>query len=101
MKYILILTFIISNQLFAAQSGEELVKKNGCLACHSIKVKVLGPAYLDVSKKYKEDQEVFKKLSLKIRNGGSGNWGNIPMPANQNLTDTEIKAIISWILSLH
>jgi cytochrome c len=100
MKYILILLLIINSRFLAAETGEELVKKNGCLACHSIKVKVLGPSYLDVSKKYKDDKDVFKKLSLKIKKGGSGNWGNIPMPGNPNLSDKDIQTILSWILSL-
>ena len=84
----------------AAQSGEELIKKYGCTACHSVDKKVVGPAYKDVAAKYKGDASAPAKLFDKVKKGGSGVWGQVPMPPNPQVPDADLKAIISWVLSL-
>ncbi|MCB5205772.1 c-type cytochrome [Methylovorus mays] len=84
-----------------AKAAEALAQKNGCLACHSIANKVVGPAYKDVAAKYKGDKTAEAKLIAKVKAGGSGVWGPIPMPPNSpHVKDEDIKTIVEWILTL-
>jgi cytochrome c len=83
-----------------AQSGDELLKKNGCTACHAIDKKVLGPAYQDVAAKYKGDATAAAKLQDKVKKGGSGVWGPVPMPPKPQVSDADIKSMIAFILAL-
>jgi cytochrome c len=83
-----------------AQSGEDLIKKNGCTACHAIDKKIVGPAYKDVAAKYKGDASAPTKLAAKVKAGGSGVWGQVPMPPNPQVKDDELKTMIGFILSL-
>jgi cytochrome c len=84
-----------------AAAAKALAQKSGCLACHSVDAKVLGPAYKDVAAKYKGDKTAEAKLVEKVKKGGSGVWGNIPMPANSpQVKDEDIKTIVGWILAL-
>lgn len=84
----------------SAQSLEDLLKKNGCTACHAVDKKVIGPAYVDVAAKYKGDPKAAAYLQNKIKQGGSGVWGQIPMPPNTQVSDADIKAIVADILKL-
>jgi cytochrome c len=83
-----------------ALANEELAKKNACLACHAIDKKVIGPAYKDVAKKYAGDRTAEAKLIDKVKKGGVGVWGQIPMPANTAVKDEDVKALVKWVLSL-
>ena len=83
-----------------ADAGEDLIKKNGCTACHAIDKKLVGPAYVDVAAKYKGDAGAAAKLAAKVKAGGSGVWGQIPMPPNPNVSDADMKTMISYILAL-
>ena len=78
----------------------ELAQKKNCMACHAVDKKVLGPAYKDVAAKYAGQKDAVDKLAAKVVKGGSGVWGNIPMPANPQVTDAEAKQLVQWILSL-
>jgi len=84
----------------SAQSGEDLIKKDGCTACHAVDKKILGPAYVDVAAKYKGDAKAAAYLQDKIKKGGSGVWGQVPMPPNTQVSDADIKTIVAWILTL-
>ena len=84
----------------SAQSGEDLIKKDRCTACHAVDKKVIGPAYVDVAAKYKGDAKAAAYLQDKIKKGGSGVWGQIPMPPNTQVSDADIKTIVAWILTL-
>ncbi len=75
-----------------------LAEKSGCLACHGVNNKIVGPGFNEVAEKYK-GQDVTAKLVKKIRNGGDGVWGQIPMPPQTNLKDEEIQSLVQWILS--
>jgi cytochrome c len=79
---------------------EALAQKNGCLACHAIDKKVVGPAYKDVANKYRGDKTAQAKLEKKVKEGGMGVWGDIPMPPNSFVSDADIKSLVSWVLSL-
>jgi cytochrome c len=83
-----------------ALANEELAKKNACTACHAIDKKLVGPAYKDVAAKYKGDKGAEAKLIEKVKKGGSGVWGQVPMPPNTNVKDEDVKTLVKWILSL-
>lgn len=76
-----------------------LAQEKKCMACHTVERKVVGPAYRDVAIKY-AGQNVTAKLATKIRQGGSGAWGVIPMPANPKVSEAEAKLLAIWVLSI-
>ena len=82
-----------------AAAQEELAKKHNCLACHQVDKKVVGPAYKDVAAKYAGDKTADAKLFEKVKKGGVGVWGQIPMPPNATVPDADIKALVKWVLS--
>ena len=82
------------------KAAEALAQKSGCIACHQVEKKVIGPAYKDVALKYKTDKDAHAKLSEKVKKGGSGVWGQVPMPPNPQVSDADIKTLVSWILNL-
>ena len=84
----------------ADDDGKELLQKSGCTACHAIDKKVVGPAYNDVAAKYKGDAGAAAKLADKVKKGGSGVWGPIPMPPNTAVKDEDIKKMVAYILAL-
>jgi cytochrome c len=83
-----------------AQDAKALLQKHGCLACHAIDKKVVGPAYIDVAAKYKGDAGAEAKLEAKVKAGGSGVWGPVPMPPNPGVSAADMKTMITYILSL-
>jgi cytochrome c len=93
-------TLLVSAQAGAA-SAENLAKDSGCLVCHTVDKKLVGPAYKDIAAKYKGDKTAEAKLIDKIKKGGSGVWGPIPMPAPiKPVKDEDIKTLVEWVLSL-
>jgi len=83
-----------------AAGAEELLKKYACLACHSADAKVVGPSYKDVAAKYRDQKDADKVLIAKVKNGGSGVWGQISMPPNAGVPDADLRVMIKWILAL-
>jgi len=81
-------------------ASEALLKKNNCTACHAIDKKLVGPAYKDVAKKYSGNAEAQKTLAEKVKKGGKGNWGQVPMPPNPAVSDADLNTMIVYILSL-
>ena len=75
--------------------------KAGCRACHAVDKKMVGPSYQDIAKKYKGDAKAVATLSEKVRKGGTGNWGQVPMPPSppEKISDADLKAVVEWILS--
>jgi cytochrome c len=84
----------------AAFASEQLAKEKNCLACHAVDNKLVGPGYKEVAAKYKGDKSAEDKLAQKIMKGGSGVWGQIPMPANPQVSAAEAKTLAKWVLSL-
>ena len=80
--------------------AEAMMKKDGCAACHSIDKKIVGPAYVDVAAKYKNDKNAQATLEKKVKDGGVGAWGQIPMPPNAQVPAADIKDLVTWILTL-
>jgi S-disulfanyl-L-cysteine oxidoreductase SoxD len=94
----------------AAQAGAEvkkpaqadpaaLAKQNACLACHGLTNKIVGPGFNEIAAKYKNDADAASRLFGKVKNGSSGTWGAVPMPAQAHVKDDDIKAMVKWILS--
>lgn len=83
-----------------AQAQEQKAQAAGCMTCHGIDKKIVGPSYKDVAKKYHGDKGAEAKLVAKVKHGGKGVWGDIPMPPNAHVKDEDIKGIVHWILSL-
>jgi cytochrome c len=88
-----------ANAAVDAAKAKQLAQKYNCLACHAEDKKLVGPAYKEVAKKYKGDKSAEDKLVGKVKNGGGGVWGTIPMPPN-NVPDADIKVLVEWVLSL-
>ena len=81
-------------------TAEAMMKKDGCAACHAIDKKIVGPAYVDVAAKYKGDKKAEAMLIEKVKKGGVGVWGQIPMPPNAAVKDEDIKTLVKWVLAL-
>jgi len=81
-------------------AAEAMMKKDGCAACHEIDKKKIGPSYVEVAAKYKGDKDAVAKLSKKVKDGGSGAWGPIPMPPNANVPASDVSDLVTWILTL-
>lgn len=84
----------------AAQASETLLKKYNCTACHAMDKKLVGPAYKDVAKKYKGQKDAAAMLAQKVKKGGKGTWGPVPMPPNPAVPDADVKKMLSFILAL-
>ncbi|MCG7966451.1 MAG: c-type cytochrome [Candidatus Thiodiazotropha taylori] len=86
----------------AAPSGDALAvaTTSGCMACHQVETKVVGPAYKEVAAKYKGDAAALEMLVGKVKAGGVGTWGQIPMPPHAHVSDENIRTVVGWILSM-
>jgi len=83
-----------------AFANADLAQKKSCLACHAVDKKLVGPAYKDVAAKYAGQKDAAAKLADKIQKGGSGVWGQVPMPANPQVNAEEAKQLAAWVLSI-
>jgi len=79
---------------------EQMLTKYGCVACHAVDHKVVGPALEDVAKKYHDQADAPAHLSEKVRAGGSGVWGDIPMTPNPQVPDADLQTLVKWVLAL-
>jgi cytochrome c len=96
---VLVLALVGAAFALPAHADEALAKKHNCLACHTVDKKMVGPAYKDIAKKYK-GQNVAAQLEQKVKKGGQGAWGPVPMPPNPAVPDGDIKKLVDWILKL-
>jgi cytochrome c len=87
-------------QAGTAQTGEQLTKGSDCFSCHAPDHVIVGPAYNAIAKKYAAQPDAASRLIRRIREGGSGTWGNVRMPPHPDLKDAQTKEIVAWILSL-
>jgi cytochrome c len=89
---------LVSASAFAAESeGMALAKASGCLGCHAVDHKLVGPAYQDVAKKRTKADAAM--LEAKVKKGGSGVYGPVPMPPNAAVSDANIKKLVAWVLA--
>ena len=99
MKSVIVATLLATGLVASAPAfaNKELATKSGCMACHAVDKKLVGPAYQDVAKKYKPADEA--KLVEKVMKGGSGVWGPIPMPPNVTVKPDDVKTLVKWVLA--
>jgi len=83
-----------------AAASEKLAQSNGCMTCHAMDRKAIGPSYKEIADKYRNDKGAEAKLVQKVKTGGSGVWGPAPMPPNAHVKEADIKAMVQWILAL-
>ena len=83
----------------SATASTDLANKHNCAGCHTPDKKLVGPSYKDIAAKYKGDAGASAKLADKVKKGGSGVWGPIPMPPNAALPDADSKVLVDWILA--
>jgi len=100
MKRVLMATLVTLTVSGASLADQKLAGSKNCLACHAVGTAVVGPALKDVAKKYAGDKDAPAALATKIREGGGGVWGAVPMPANPQVNEAEAKKLVAWILSL-
>ena len=99
-KSIALATLAAAMACAPALANLELATKNACTACHAIDKKVVGPAYKEVAAKYRGDKTAEAKLIDKVKKGGVGVWGEVPMPPNTTVKDEDVKTLVKWVLSL-
>jgi len=80
-------------------ASPELAKQKNCLACHALDKKLVGPGYKEIAAKYKGDKDAVAKLAKKIREGGVGVWGQVPMPANPQVSEQEALTLAKWVMA--
>jgi cytochrome c len=91
---------LLTSSIIFSEEGKKLAQKNGCFACHSMKLRVVGPSFNEFSNKYDHANNTKKILMKKIKNGSRGNWGNVPMIAHPKISDKDLDTMVTWILHL-
>ena len=82
-----------------ASPALELAQKSGCMACHGVNNKIVGPGYNEIQARYKDQADAETRLVAKVKAGGQGVWGTVPMPPNSHLSDADLTMLVKWILS--
>ena len=101
MKFAPLILSVAAGAVFAlpVQASEELAKKYMCLTCHQVDKKLVGPAFKEIAAKYASDKAAEGKMDDKVKKGGAGVWGQIPMPPNDKVPEADLKAVVKWVLS--
>lgn len=95
------ITFALALSVIApAMADPALAKSKNCMACHAVEKKLVGPSFKDIATKYSGQSDATAKLASKIVKGGSGVWGPVPMPANNQVTDADAQTLAAWVLGL-
>lgn len=97
MKTVIMSLILVSSPAWA---DNDLLMKNNCLACHNVNQTVVGPSFKAVANKYRGQADAADKLAKKIRAGGSGVWGAMPMPAHPQISDVDAKKLATYVLSI-
>ncbi|WP_420468076.1 c-type cytochrome [Panacagrimonas sp.] len=95
----LVLVLAIAAPALQAAAPTDILNKNACSACHGIDKAIVGPAYQAVAEKYARDPKAKGGLAKRIREGGSGTWGPVPMPPQPNLSDADLATVVDWLLA--
>ena len=98
----LLVTVAFSIPALAADQATamDLAKRSGCLACHAVDKKLVGPAWNEVGKKYAGNRAAKEQLIAKVKNGTKGTWGAVPMPPNAGVADADVRTLVEFIVSL-
>lgn len=83
-----------------AMADQALATAKNCMACHAVDKKLVGPSFKDIANRYAGQSDAAGKLAGKIVKGGSGVWGPVPMPANNQVSDAEAQKLAAWLLGL-
>ena len=102
MKRAILACAIAAGAAFApnVHANEKLAQASGCMTCHGVDKKVIGPGFKDVAAKYRGDATAEAGLFKKVKAGSKGVWGDIPMPPNAHVKDDDVKTLVRWVLSL-
>lgn len=97
---LLLATVAVAVAATPALANQELATKHACTACHAIDKKMVGPAYKEVAAKYRGKADAEAALAEKVKKGGTGVWGQVPMPPNAAVSDADVKTLVKWILAI-
>ena len=103
MKYVSVFAVAaasVASPVLANPAALQLAQKSNCVACHAAETKLVGPSWKDISKKYEGDATAEARLITKVKKGGAGVWGPVPMPPNVTVKDADIKTIVQYVLSV-
>lgn len=102
MRKTLLITALLALAGGAQAGPDEALTKAGCVACHAQDKKLVGPAFKEIAAKYRGQKDAAAQLANKVRKGGKGVWGPIPMPPNgaDKIADADLKAALEWVLAL-
>ena len=107
MRYLILPLLLLSGLAQAADmtaaeqaTAKELVQASGCLSCHALTEKIVGPAYSSVAEKYQADADAASSLAQSIQYGSKGKWGRIPMPPHASLSAEDIKTLATWVMTV-
>ena len=84
----------------AAYANEKLAQSSGCMTCHGVDKKIIGPGFTEVATKYRGNKGAEADLFKKVKAGSKGVWGDIPMPPNAHVKDEDVKTLVQWVLSM-
>jgi cytochrome c len=90
---------ISSASAATATAGQEIARSNACMGCHAIDGKRIGPSFHQIADKYKGDATAPAKLVLKVKNGGSGVWGAVPMLSHPTMSQGDLQTVVEWVLA--
>lgn len=94
------LTILSFSLVQPAAADLGLAAKHHCLACHAVDHRTVGPSFKEIAKRYAQDKTASTRLSNKIKRGGGGAWGTLPMPPNPQLSETDVNLLVNWILMI-
>jgi cytochrome c len=101
MKSVLILVAAVATLSSSpVLANADLAKTRNCLSCHELQGKKIGPGFKEIAAKYAGQKDAADKLSVKIKKGGSGAWGPVPMPQNDHVSEAEAKQLAAWVLTV-
>ncbi|MFC5429388.1 c-type cytochrome [Paraburkholderia denitrificans] len=88
-----------SQTAFAAADGQAVARTNACMGCHAVDRKLVGPSFQQIAARYKGDAGAQVRLEKKVRDGGAGVWGAIPMPSHPVMNAADIHTVVGWVLA--
>ncbi|WP_409021189.1 c-type cytochrome [Caballeronia sp. LZ032] len=88
-----------AEQVVSAADAMAIARSNACMGCHAVDRKLVGPSFQQVAEKYKGQPQASVQLEKKVKNGGAGVWGSIPMPSHPRMNDADIKTVVAWVLA--
>lgn len=94
-----LLALALAGSATTARADLALARKQGCLGCHAVAGTLVGPSYQAVAERYTGQSDALTMLATRIRAGGSGQWGELPMPPQAQLTPAEARRLAQWVLA--